>query len=272
MKITRTCLAGAAVILSLGLSAAADDWAQPLRKSEPRIKAQARDLGRSMTSGHGDGVLVSGKPFLGLFDSNVPEETQDAMRGDLAFVKGIQGNGVSNLHQRIFGAVNGPIYMNFFKSHVRAVGLDSAYNSPGAMAYVSGDPSADHSKMWLTSNYIKFSLPQVERVEIIFHEARHTEMEHEFWPHARCPTPFLDENGNEVRGIVTGTPMAGHYACDTTPFGSYGSGMIMIKNIQKFCSNCGGKVLMDAGLYGDDTLKRMTDPKARKAIEDDLYR
>ena len=66
--------------------------------------------------------------------------------------------------------------------------------------------------------------------------------------------------------------MAGEYACDTTPFGAYGTGLVMLKNISKHCENCTDKVKMDAGLYADDHLRRIIDPAAVKTIQDDLYR
>ena len=49
-----------------------------------------------------------------------------------------------------------------------------------------------------------------------------------------------DRNGrifDDIVGNITGTPMAGKPACDKTPYGSYGSALIMVKNIQKFCGN-----------------------------------
>ena len=296
MKPTPTCAALAAVILSLGVPGTADDWTEPVRKAAPQIKARARDLRQKMIAAPGvlvsddgssagetsnDGVLVSGptkprapvedQPYPGLFDSNVPADTQRTMVADLAFVKTTHGSGASALHRQIFGYVEGGDYFNFFQSRVKKVCLDTYMKEPGVMAYVRGSPE-DHSKMWLTNNYINYSMPRIARVEIIFHESRHTEMENGYWPHARCPTPFLDDDGKPVRGIVTGTLMAGHPACDTTAFGSYAAGLIMVKNIQKFCTNCTGKVQMDAGLIADDTLKRIIDPDAKKAILDDLYR
>ena len=271
MKAIRLLAAGLAAGACLA-PAAADDWARPVLVSGPGIEAQARDVGQSSASEYGEGVLVSGQPYPGLFDTNVPGATRRAMADDLAFVKSIRGEDASDLHRRIFGAVDGPAYFKFFESRVKAVGLDPGPVDRGVMAYVRGFPAADYSKMWLTPNYVNYSMPQIERVEIIFHESRHTEMEHDFWHHAKCPNPFLDENGKPVHGVTTDDWMAGLAACDTTPYGSYGSALIMIKNIQKFCGNCTQKVKMDAGLYADDTLNRIIDPEARRAIKDDLYR
>jgi hypothetical protein len=74
-----------------------------------------------------------------------------------------------------------------------------------------------------------------------------------------------------VKSIWTGETLAGEPACDITPFGSYGSSMIMLKNVQKFCTNCTDKVKMDAGLYADDQFKRLIDANAIAQVKKDLY-
>jgi cyclophilin family peptidyl-prolyl cis-trans isomerase len=53
--------------------------------------------------------------------------------------------------------------------------------------------------------------------------------------------------------------------------GSYGSSMIMLKNISKYCTNCSDKVKLDAGIYADDQFKRIIDEKAIQDIMSDLY-
>lgn len=203
------------------------------------------------------------------FDANVPADTRKQVTQDLAFMNTIEGSGVSSLHQGIFGNVSGPVYTRFFESRVTAIGKNSC-GSGKAVACVI--PFIDSSKMWLTDNYIKFSHPQVARMMVVFHEARHTEVSHGNYPHATCPVPFQDANGEDMKSIWTGAPLAGEPACDETPYGSYGSSLIMLKNIQKFCKNCTDKVKMDAGIYADDQFKRITDDGAIQAIKKDLYR
>jgi hypothetical protein len=127
------------------------------------------------------------------------------------------------------------------------------------------------NKIFFTQNYVKFQHPQISRLMVVYHEARHTERENNNWGHARCPVPFLDENGEPMRSIWTGAELAGEPACDVTPFGSYGSSMIMLKNISKYCTTCNEKVKMDAGIYADDQFGRVIDSGARKAIIEDLY-
>ncbi len=203
------------------------------------------------------------------FDADVPQAIQDQMRADLAFMAGIQGSGATPLHQQIFGQVGGSAYADFFNSRVTGIGMNDC-GSDKAVACVI--PFQDPSKMWLTQNFVKFSHPQVSRMMVVYHEARHTESQNGNWPHANCPDPFKDANGNDMKSIWTGASLAGEPACDTTPLGSYGSSTILLKNIQKYCTNCTDKVKMDAGLYADDQLQRVTDPDAHQQMVDDFQK
>ena len=203
------------------------------------------------------------------FDSDVPADVKAGMIQDLAFVAQLQGKGVSALHKQIFGNVDGPTYKNFFETRVKGVGLNDCGNAKAVACVI---PFEDSTKIWLTPNYTKFDHPQITKMMIVYHEARHTEDAHGNWPHATCPTPFLDKNGKDMKSIWTGASLAGEPACDITPFGSYGSSMIMLKNISKFCTNCTDKVKMDAGLYADDQFGRVTDATAITQIKNDLYK
>jgi hypothetical protein len=202
-----------------------------------------------------------------VFDKDVPADIQRQMRDDMDFIKGLQGSGATPLHRQIFGSVDGKDYAKFFFSRVSAIGMDDC-GSAKAVACVI--PFRDPSRMWLTENFVKFSHPQVSRMMVVFHEARHTEVKKRNWPHATCPTPFLDDKGQDMKSIWTGSMLEGEPACDTTPLGSYGSSTIMLKNIQKYCSNCTDKVKLDAGLYADDQLGRITSPAAKRQMLEDF--
>lgn len=202
-----------------------------------------------------------------VFDSDVPAAIQAQMRADMAFIGTIKGGPGTPLHEQIFGDVDGATYVNFFNSRVTSIGMNDC-GSAKAVACVI--PFEDPSKMWLTQNFIKFDHPQISRMMVVFHEARHTESQNGNWPHATCPTPFLDANGKDMVSIWTGATLAGEPACDVTPLGSYGSSTIMLKNIQKFCTNCTDKVKMDAGLYADDQLGRITDDGAKQQMLTDF--
>jgi len=212
-------------------------------------------------------MAMSSTSFAFTFDSDVPANIKAQMQQDLAFVATIKGDGASPLHQQIFGNVDGADYSKFFSSRVKAVGLNDC-GDPNAVACVI--PMYDSSKMWITQNYIKFSHPQIARLMVVFHESRHTEDANNNWPHAMCPTPFLNAQGQNMVSIWTGAPLAGEPACDITPFGSYGSSLIMLKNIQNHCTNCTDKVKMDAGIYADDQFGRIIDAGAIAQMKQDM--
>ena len=202
-----------------------------------------------------------------VFDADVPEAIQKQMRADMAFIGTIKGGAGTPLHRKIFGAVDGATYVNFFETRVTGIGMNDC-GSAKAVACVI--PFQDPSKMWLTQNFVKFDHPQISRMMIVFHESRHTETQNGNWSHATCPDPFLDANGKDMVSIWTGATLAGEPACDVTPLGSYGSSTIMLKNVQKFCANCTDKVKMDAGLYADDQLGRITDEGAHQEMLTDF--
>src|SRR6202023_2937082 len=106
---------------------------------------------------------------------------------------------------------------------VTAIGMNDC-GSGKAVACVI--PYMDPSKMWLTQNFIKFSHPQVARMMVVFHEARHTEVKNRNWSHAKCPKPFLGPDGQDMKSIWTGSKLEAQPACDITPLGSYGSSTI----------------------------------------------
>jgi hypothetical protein len=200
-------------------------------------------------------------------DSDVPPAVASQLADDLSFIKTLTGSAASPLHEQVFGQVDGTTYWNFFNSRIKHVGLSDCGN-PKAVACVQ---LLQPTKMWLTQNFIQFSHPQIARMMVVFHESRHTELQHGGWPHATCPDPFLDENGQPILSIWTGESLAGEPACDTVALGSYGSSLIMLKNISKFCTDCSEKVVMDAALYADDQFKRITGKTAHDQIEADLY-
>lgn len=219
------------------------------------------------------GLFVSLSAGALEFQSGVPMDIQKQMIQDLDFFYSVSGEAVSELHKNVFGDVSGSDYKKFFESRVSVVGAGTC-GSASAVACVwpgvsSGGTHTDN--MFITKNYTKLSHPQIARLMVVYHEARHTEDENENWPHIDCPTPYLDENGHDRVSIWTQTPLQGLPGCDETPIGSYGSSVVLLKNIQKYCVNCNEKVKMDAGIYGDDQLERITNAEAKKDLQRDLY-
>jgi hypothetical protein len=201
------------------------------------------------------------------FDSSVPAKTREQLLNDLEFIKTVQGTKISPLHRQVFGEMTGANYYSYFDSRVKSVAFDASM-SGGAVAYVS--PFIDSTQMVLTKNFTQFDHPQIARLMVVFHEARHTERQSGFWMHAVCPVPFKDANGNDIKSIWTGMPLAGEDGCDDHAVGAYGSTVVMLKNIETQCESCTEKVKMDAALYGNDQMNRVTNRSARDQIEKDL--
>jgi len=201
------------------------------------------------------------------FDSDVETGLQQQMKDDLAFMAQIQGNAGTGLHEKIFGKVDGAVYADWFTKRIFSVGKDDCGNSNAVACVI---PFENPNKMWVTPNYTNFNHPQVARVSVIYHEARHSESENGNWAHATCPTPFLDAEGHAMVSIWTGAQLQGQPACDVTPFGSYGSQTILLKNIALNCTNCNEKVKADADLFATDQLGRITDADAKSQMVADF--
>jgi len=201
------------------------------------------------------------------FDTDVPVPLKEQIQNDLQFIYSVRGTQQSPLHQEIFGKVDGDVYKNFFETRVFNVGVKDC-GGKNAVACVI--PYLTAHKMWMSPVYTQFSHPQIARLMVIFHEARHTENKEWNWSHAKCPIPYVDDNGHDIVSIWSGAKLAGEPACDATVYGSYGSSLIMLKNISRFCSNCSDKIKMDAELYGADQVSRLYTPTAKKSIQQDL--
>lgn len=209
-------------------------------------------------------VLAGGSVCSALsFDSDVPAPIKKQMQEDLLFMNGLKGTNSTPFHKQIFGDFDGSRYQSFFESHIHAVGVNAC---GGGNAVACVIPFFGSDKMWLTKNFINFSHPQIARMMVVYHEARHAEVDQGNWPHDTCPNPFLDENGKDMTSIWTGAKLAGQPACDSTPFGSYGSSTILLKNVSKFCTSCSEKVKMDANIYATDQLGRIDRDDVKKAM------
>lgn len=199
------------------------------------------------------------------YDSNVAPAVKQQMEDDIDFVQSINGSKATPLYLQIFGEMNGTVLTKWLLSRVKAVGYEE--RDDGAVAYVM---RLMPWKMWLTQNFVQFSHPAIARLMIVYHEARHTEVKHGNFSHATCPTPFLDEQGKDMKSIWTGRLLQGEPACDVTPFGSYGSSTIMLKNVAMNCETCSEKVKMDADLYAADQIGRVTNAKAKEQMKQDF--
>lgn len=201
-----------------------------------------------------------------IFSPQVPEAVKQQVLDDLKLIGSVEASGSTPLHQTIFGEVSGTNYSKFFESRMKKVGMGCG----GGNAVACVKPYQSNSTMFLTENYIKFSHPAIARLMVVFHEARHGEGQNGNWHHAVCPTPFIGEDGKEIKSIWTGATLAGEDACDISPMGSYGSSTIMLKNISKFCTNCNSKMKLDADIYAMDQLKRISNKAAKEKMLQDF--
>ncbi len=213
------------------------------------------------------GFVLSAQASDDIFDSNLPKDTKIQIQNDLKFMYSLEGQKQSDFHLKIFGPFGGKSYKKFFEDHIWQITIGDCGGNAMACVFKRYD-----KKMYLDKNYIKLSHPQIARLMVLFHEARHTEEGKDFWTHDECPNPFFDESGREILSIWTGSPLSGEPACDSAAFGSYGSSTILLKNISQFCTNCSDKVKMDADIYAMDQLIRIPQADIKKSILQDFKR
>jgi hypothetical protein len=194
------------------------------------------------------------------FDSDVSQKLRTQVLDDFAFMQGLSGTRESPLHNDIFGKIDGANYGHWFNQRVYYFGVDRC---GGGSAVACVKPKYKN-KIFVTNNYINISHPQIARLMTLYHEARHTEADHDNWPHAKCPSNF------PYRSIWTGRRLNGNAACDSTAYGSYSSASILLNNVSKFCENCSDKVKADAKIYADDQVKRVIGKDAIAQIQQDF--
>ena len=205
------------------------------------------------------------------FSVEVPVAVKDQMLKDLELIHNMEGGKTSKLYLDIFksASLSGPGLNSFFNQRIQNVDLGTC---GGGAAVACVFPFLSNDTMYLTSIFVKTDIPQILRVSILFHESRHTEQSHGGWSHATCPTPFLDAHGRDIISSVSGVKLEGLPGCDDVAFGAYGMEAVFLKNIGNVCTNCSEKIQMDAELFGDDTLLRISDANVQQLMRDDLQK
>lgn len=201
------------------------------------------------------------------FDPNVPSITKQQFLGDLKFIETISGDRITDLHKKIFGKMSGSNYKSFFDKRINSVSMEDCGNPIMVLCVnVKDNPN----RILVTNNFVSFNHPQIARIMLLFHESRHSEAENDYWRHVKCPIPFADASGVEIKSIWTGSPLSGQPSCDKSAEGSYSSSAVLLKNVEKFCKNCSEKVKSDAGIYANDQKKRLIEPSEITRIEADF--
>jgi hypothetical protein len=176
----------------------------------------------------------------------------------------------SPLHQKIFGNES---YLAWFNKRIKRISVGSCMGSETAVACVI--PLFSPDKMRVTQNFVEMNSPQIARMSVLFHEAKHTEYnapekegdpDLRFWMHVKCPSPFVDEKNQERMSIWTGAPLAGVDGCDMVADGAYGTVVVMLKNISKYSTNTSEKLKADAEIYANDQQIRVTDAAAHEKL------
>lgn len=201
------------------------------------------------------------------FFSSVPDELKTKITTDLKLVQEVQGSDGTPLYRQIFGnKLDGQNLSRFFAERIFTFDMSDCGGGKGVAACAN----SAHT-MWITQNYVTYDIPQIYRISLIFHESRHTEAEHQDWKHVNCPVPFRDSAGQDVKGIITGTIFAGLLACDDVAMGAYGLQAVLLKNIELFCTNCTEKMKLDGKIFGNDTIKRIMDPRSSEQLRNDVH-
>lgn len=191
------------------------------------------------------------------FDPDVEPAVKTQFLNDLNFLKSIQSGGhQGNLNKEIFGSAEGKNYLNWFLSRVDSVGKNLCFGDPAVACVLS----AWENKIWLSPNYTKYNQPQIARLMVLIHEARHTEFQNKHWPHVTCPKDF------PYKSIWTGASLAGEAACDIDVKGSYGTAAVFLKNVAKYCTQCSDQVRSEAQAFAEDQILRQRDPKDQAAL------
>ncbi|MCC7405808.1 MAG: hypothetical protein IT288_15515 [Bdellovibrionales bacterium] len=201
------------------------------------------------------------------YSREVPASVRQTIDADLNLLYSLELSGQTPLHSEIFGQARGTTYKRFFEKYVQEIGF---HDCGGGSSVACAFPGSDPRKIFLTPHYL--SSPKsssVTRLSSLFHETRHLDSNFANWPHELCPTPFLDEQGKDIIGIVSGLKMEGLEACDWSVYGSYAHHItaIMFYNMARFCSNCNREFRAKAEELGLDQMRRVINSSGIKAQE-----
>lgn len=195
------------------------------------------------------------------FDENFPASTRAQISNDLNFIYQAKLKRHTPLHQKIFG-VNKNAYQDYFETRVKSMGFDGSASADWQAAL----SDTEANKIVVAASYIVNNYPQIGRLQILFHEARHAEVNH--WLHTVCPAQLVDYEAHKV--LSYREDLIGELGCDTSELGAYGLTSVLTKNISKYCESCTEKVRMDADFYSEDAASRIVNMKARQRLKIDF--
>jgi hypothetical protein len=182
------------------------------------------------------------------------------VEADLKAISKIKGTQASKLNDEVFRSTNGISgegYLKFFLDRVKQIKMD-----PNPLAkYVA---SFSNSTMYIGKTYLE--APAMARLTTLIHESAH---DRDFRGHAKCPIPFLDENGKDRVSEISGVKLEGKSACAERFADAYVTEFIFLKNTVSYCLNCSAKMKTDAKFYADKVLIRVLDEKLKDQLATD---
>lgn len=181
---------------------------------------------------------------------------------DLEWGRSLRGAEASPLHRKLFGdsPLDGRLYEAFFKQRVTRLAKAGTFTGcAGAIACHGA-----WKTVRLTEKYADPRLPQVVRLSLLLHEARHSDDgSHD---HFVCPGSIRGPDGGPLRSPYLDVEVGGLRACDEEPLGAYGLQIVMLRNIQRYCGNCEPAVKTEAGRYADFLMNLIRSEEARREL------
>jgi hypothetical protein len=179
---------------------------------------------------------------------------RERMDDDFRFADRVHGRSATPLHRRIFGdsPIDGSLYRKFFESRVsKVVGENTIYGSCRGFTACHGGAHV----VQLSDRYGDPAIPQVARLSLLVHEARHSDG----FSHVTCPASVGPSHYLQL-------PLAGREACDVTALGGYGVQYVLLKNIERYCESCTSEDRIEAGRFADSLLQQILSPEERELL------
>ena len=191
-------------------------------------------------------------------NNSMPPAFQTILKGDFLYLTEMQGAEASPAHKEIFHSdkISGAAYCQFIQSNnIKRISYDPKM-SLGENCYYS----IFTDEIFVGDQY--FHTSRVQRLSSLFHEASHATVP----THTYCPSPFLDEKGEIVRGVVSKVDLSGLKACDEKGDGAYGVEAVWLSAVATSCTSCGYDMRQEAALLVPYSLIRILDPLARESL------
>lgn len=211
------------------------------------------------------------------FQADVPLELREQVVLDLKRLDSLEYSRVTPFFERLFfwnqsnasrSHNEATSLLNWFEERIRTIGMVHDRHVSETVTHLVD--IREPSVMRIAPLYFADERPQIVRIGLLLHEARHSEAEGSHYPHASCPSPFVDSEGKDVRGLWSGLKMERRGACDSRWDGSYGLTAIFLANVSLYCANCSDEDRSQAKIYAEHFAQRVVGFAPRTALWNDL--